>query len=100
MAASAQLRDLFAIDFALESRFFSHGDGWIVAACIASVATGASQTFLRVDVLTELILSNFQRIRQSGVAIQTRVCGVCGLPIAKARSEHDLPGQPDKAGYA
>ena len=96
MATSAQLRDLFAINLALEPSLAPHGDGWIVTACVATMATGAGQTLLRVDVLTELLLSNSQRIRQSGVTIQT---GVCGLPITQAHSEHNLPGQPDIASY-
>src|ERR1017187_823858 len=100
MATSTQLWNLFAIDLALEPSLFPHGDGWIVAACIASVATGAGQALLRMDVLTELVLSNFQWIWQSRVTLQTGVCCVRGLPITQAHSEHNLPDQPDVAGCA
>src|ERR1700692_706565 len=98
MAASTQLRDLFAVNLALEPGFFAHGNGWIVAGCIAPVATGAGQALLRMDVLTELLLSHFQRIRQSGVTIQTGVRGVrCarGLAITQAHSKHNLPNKYD-----
>src|ERR1017187_7961363 len=103
MATSTHLWDLFAINLALEPSLFPHRDAWIVTACIASVATGAGQAFLRMDILTELFLSNFQRVRQSRVTIQTGVRSVrCvrGLPITQAHSEHNLPDQPDVAGCA
>ena len=97
VAASAQLRDLLAIDLALPAGLAAHGLVWIVAGCVAAVATGAGQALLRVDVLAELLLGDSQRVGQGGVAIQA---GVRGLPITQARCEHDEPGQPDRAGCA
>ena len=97
MATSAQLRDLLVVDLAFPARLSAHGFVWIVAGWVASVATGASQTLLRVDILAELLLAHSQGIRQGGVTIQA---GVRGLPITQARCEHDEAGQPDIAGRA
>jgi hypothetical protein len=97
MASAAQLRDLLAINLAFPTRLSAHGFAWIVAGWVASVATGARQTLLRVYVLAELLLTHSQGIRQCGVTIQARVRG---LPITQARCEHDEAGQPHIAGYA
>ena len=58
MATSAQLRDLLAFDLAFPSCLAAHGFVWIVAGCVASVATGAGQTFLCVYILAELLLAH------------------------------------------
>jgi hypothetical protein len=97
MAASAQLGDPLAINLALPTRLSAHGFVWIVAGWVTAVATGASQSHLRVDVLAELLLAYSEGIRQGGVTIQA---GVLGLPITQARCERDEAGQPNKAGYA
>jgi hypothetical protein len=95
MATSAQLRDLLVIDLAFPTRFSAHGFVWIVAGCVAPVATDASQTLLCMYVLAKFLLGHPQKIRQGGVTIQA---GVLGLPITKARCEHDEAGQPDATG--
>jgi hypothetical protein len=81
MATSAQLRDLLAIDLAFPTGLPAHCFVWVVAAWVASVATGASQTLLFVYILAELLLGNSQWIGQSGVTIQA---GVLGLRISQA----------------
>ena len=103
MATRTQLWDLLAVNLAFEPCLLLHGDSRIVAAGIASVATRACQALLPMDVLTKLLLSNFQRIRQSGVTIKTGVRGarwVGGLPVTEAHSEHNCPDQPNAAGCA
>ena len=97
VARSAQLRDLLAIDLTLPPSLSAHGFIWIVAGWVAPVAAGASQTFLRVYVLAELLLAHSQRIRQGGVTIQA---GVRSLPVTQASCEHDEAVQPDVAGCA
>jgi hypothetical protein len=81
MATSAQLRDLLVIDPAFPTSLSAHGFVWIVAGGVASVATGASQTLLRMYVLAELLLAHSQGIRQGGMTIQA---GVLGLPVPQA----------------
>jgi len=97
MATSAQLRNLLAINLALPASLSAHGFIRIVTGCVASVATGASQTLLCVYVLTEFLLRYPQGIRQSGVTIQA---GVRGLPITQAYCEHDEASQSDIVGCA
>ena len=97
MATSAQLRDLLAINLAFPTGLSAHGCVGIVTGWVASVATGASQTLLCVDVLAEFLLAHSQWIRQGGVTIQARVRG---LPITQARCKHDDAGQPNIAGCA
>jgi len=62
MAASAQPRNLPAINLAFPSRLAAHGFVGIVAGGVAAVTTGAGQAFLGVDVLAELILGYAQGI--------------------------------------
>src|SRR5208337_4694891 len=97
MATSAQLRDLFAINLPLPSCLAAHGLVGIVAARIAAVTTGASQTLLCVDVLAELLLAHTQGLRQGGVTIQARVRG---LSITKGRSKHQEAERHSIAGCA
>ena len=86
MAASAQIRDLLAINLALPTGLSAHGFAWIVTSRIAAVAASAAQAFLGMYVLAELLLADPQRIRQGGVTIEA---GVRGLPMTQADNQRD-----------
>src|SRR5208282_4564063 len=95
--------DLFAIDLAFPARLWAHGFVRIVGGWVAAVATGASQAFLCVYVLAELLLAHAQGIRQGGVTIQAGVLGLpitlsVTLPATQARCEHYEAGQSDMGG--
>src|SRR6266545_1537897 len=95
VATSAQLRNLFAINLAFPPRLPAHGLFWIVAGGVTSVATGASQTFLCVYVLSELLLAHSQRIRQGGMTIQA---GVLGCPNPKHAASAMKAASPTRRG--
>ena len=82
MARTTQLRNLLAVNLAFPARLPTHSFVWIVAGGVASVAAGARQTLLCVDVLAELLLAHSQGIGQGGMTIQA---GVRGLPMTQAR---------------
>jgi hypothetical protein len=58
MAASAQLRNLLAIDLSLPTGLAAHRLIRIIAGWIAPMTTRACETFLGVDVLAELFLGD------------------------------------------
>ena len=97
MATSAQLWDVLAVNLALPPGLSAHRLGWIIAGRVTSVAAGASQTLLRVDVLAECLLAYSQGLRQDGVTIQA---GIRGLPITQACREHNAASQHDIAGHS
>jgi hypothetical protein len=80
MAGTAQLRDLFAIDLALPARLSAHGDVRFVATRVASMTACAGKTFLRVNVLAELLLRHSKRLRKGRVTVEA---GVDGLPMGE-----------------
>jgi len=86
VAASAQLRDLFAIDLPFPSLLGAHGLIGIVAGRIASVATDAGQALLCVYVLAEFLRSHAQGVRQRRVAIQA---GVLSLREGKRAEQQE-----------
>ena len=86
MAASAQIRDLLAINLALPAGLSAHGFVWIVTSGIAAVAASAAQAFLGMYVLTEFLLADPEQIRQGGVTVQA---GILGLPITQTDNQHD-----------
>ena len=75
MAFSAELGDLFAIDFAAESCLGTHG--LIVARRISAMATGAGESFLGVNIGREFFRGHAQRLIERRVTIQA---GVFGFP--------------------
>ena len=94
MAASAKRRNLAALDLSAESRRFAHGLH-VGLRRIAAVATRASQSLLRVYVLSELRLGHLQWRVEHAVAVQA---GVGSLRAAsrceraqRQGQQHDTP---------
>ena len=67
MATAAKLGNIFAFNLPTKSCCFAHGIH-VRLARIAAVATRASQSLLRMDVVRELLLGNLQRRIKRAVA--------------------------------
>ena len=90
VAGAAQLRNLLAIDLAFPAFVAVHRLCGVVAGGVATVATGAGETFLSVNVLAESVRGDLEFALQAGVAIET---GVDGLAECEGRSKHQKTGQ-------
>ena len=89
VAGTAQLRNQLPIDLALPAFTTVHRLRRVIARGIASVATGAGETFLSVNVLAELLSSDLEFALHAGVAIEA---GVDGLAVGEGRSKHKKTG--------
>lgn len=83
VAAPAKRGDLAAFDFAAEPGGLAHSIG-IGLGGIATVATGAGQPLLRMDVLSERLCGYLQRSVQRGVTIKA---GILLLRASQAATE-------------
>jgi hypothetical protein len=94
MAASAQLRNVLSLNLTLPPSLLAHGLACIVNGWVASVTTGARQTFLKVDVLTKRFMGHTQRIGKNRMTISA---GVLGLSITQAHGQRDGAYKGDMA---
>jgi hypothetical protein len=77
MARCAKLGDLSPLDLSFPVRSAAHRFVRIITVRIATVAAGACESFLEMDVLAELLRRDSKRFRQILMAIETGVLGLC-----------------------
>lgn len=80
MATPAKFRNLLMFDLSFPAGFAVHSFLRIITCRVAAVATHASKSLLRVNVLSEFLRRYAQLFWHSGVTVKTRV-----LCLTKAR---------------
>ena len=82
MATAAEFRNLGPRDLSAKSSFLAHGID--VGLCgISAMATRAGQSFLRMDILRELLFGDLQRRIQGSVTVQASAA----LRVGRRRKE-------------